>query len=123
MGPPDLESIRDSLKAYALSLPLAEEAFPWGESAFKVKKKSFVFLNAQALADGVLILTLKLPISGEMALTLPYVTRAGYNLGRSGWVTLRIDASVTPDLDLWKGWIEQSYRAVAPKSILKQVDG
>jgi hypothetical protein len=46
-----------------------------------------------------------------MALTLPFVKPGGRNLGPAGWVTARLDRGRTPDIDLLKGWIKQSYRA------------
>jgi hypothetical protein len=61
--------------------------------------------------DGALELGVKLPTSSEMALTLPFVKPGGRNLGPAGWVTARLDRGRTPDIDLLKGWIKQSYRA------------
>jgi hypothetical protein len=63
----------------------------------------------------------KLPISAEMALTLPYVERAGYGLGRSGWIVARQRGDEDFDLATLKGWILQSYRAVAPKKLAKRL--
>ena len=41
----------------------------------------------------------------------------GYGLGRSGWITARFPKGETPDLDLMKRWIAESYRAIAPKKL------
>jgi hypothetical protein len=57
-----------------------------------------------------------------MVLTLPYVEPAGYGLGKSGWVTLRLGSKDPVDLDMFKDWIGQSYRAVAPKTLVKKLD-
>jgi hypothetical protein len=54
-----------------------------------------------------------------MALTLPWVEPTGYGLGKSGWVTARINAGEDMDIETMKGWIAHSYRAIAPKALLK----
>jgi predicted DNA-binding protein (MmcQ/YjbR family) len=84
-----------------------------------VRGKIFVFLG---LVEGTLRVGIKLPTSFEMALTLPYVSPTGYGLGRSGWVTASLSARQKPDIDLFKGWIDQSYRAVAPKKLIAKLD-
>jgi predicted DNA-binding protein (MmcQ/YjbR family) len=84
-----------------------------------VRKKAFVFLSGAELYEGKLGMTVKLPVSGEMVLTLPYMEPAGYGLGRSGWVTMRLGPKDPVDLDMFKGWIDQSYRAIAPKTLVK----
>jgi predicted DNA-binding protein (MmcQ/YjbR family) len=108
-----------ALRKFALSFPEASEEFPWGERVVKVRGKIFVFLG---VVEGTLRLGVKLPTSFEMALTLPYAEPTGYGLGRSGWITARPSARRTPDLDLFKGWIEQSYRAVAPKKLVAALE-
>ena len=57
-----------------------------------------------------------------MALTLPYIQPAGHGLGKSGWVNLRQTTGDDIDLESIRGWIMQSYRAVAPKTLVKQLD-
>ena len=65
---------------------------------------------------------MKLPISGEMVLTLPYMEPAGYGLGRSGWVTMRLGPKDKADAKMFKEWIKQSYRAIAPKTLVRTLD-
>jgi len=86
----------------------------------KIRNKIFVFLGE---VEGRLRVAVKLPVSAEMALTLPFTTPTGYGLGRAGWVTARFRASDEVPLDLVKEWIAQSYRAVAPKAVLKAHGG
>jgi predicted DNA-binding protein (MmcQ/YjbR family) len=114
-----LKQAEAKLRRFALAFPDATEEFPWGERVIKVRGKIFVFLG---MVEGSLRLTVMLPISSEMVLTLPYVERTGYGLGRSGWVTARFDARRKPPLDLLQGWIEQSFRAVAPKRLIAMRD-
>jgi predicted DNA-binding protein (MmcQ/YjbR family) len=109
-----IESDFGALRAHGLSFPEATEDFPWGHSALKVRGKTFAWLDK---ADGRLSLTVKLPASVEMALYFDFAAPAGYGLGRSGWVTCRFGPDDARDLDLLRGWIAESYRAVAPKKL------
>jgi len=116
---PGAEAAFDRLKRFALSYPEAEEAHPWGETAVKVRGKSFCFLAAFAKEGEAVMhrITVKLPVSAEMALTLPFVERTGYGLGRAGWVTANFAPDDAPPVDMLEDWIDQSYRAVAPKTL------
>jgi predicted DNA-binding protein (MmcQ/YjbR family) len=110
----------EALRAFALGLPGAVEDFPWGERVMKVNKKVFVFMGK---ADGEWEgLGVKLPHSGALALALPSVEPAGYGLGKSGWVSARIEAGAIPPIDMLEEWIEESYRAVAPKRLVAELD-
>ena len=77
------------------------------------------------MADGdELGLSVKLPESGPMALLLPFAKPTGYGLGKSGWVSARFVASDDPPLGMLREWIDESYRAVAPKKLAaKQAGG
>ena len=121
-----MSAIKDwyaELRAFGLDLPEAIEEFPWGHSALKVRKKTFVLLNQE---ESGLSLSVKLPASRDFAVIFDFAEPTGYGLGRSGWITARFGPAETPDLDLLKRWISESYRAVAPKklgALLPQEDG
>jgi len=110
----DLRPAARALRAFALRFPGAAEDFPWGESAFKVRGKTFLFLRRE---EGGMSLSVKLPASADMARHLPFAGPTGYGLGRSGWITARFGAKDAPPLDLLQEWLEESYRAVAPKRL------
>ena len=109
-----LEDCFQALRAHGLSLPEAVEEFPWGHSALKVKGKTFVFLN---LEGERLSLSTKLPVSRDFALMLDFTEPTGYGLGRAGWISSAFGPHEEVDTDLLKRWIEESYRAVAPKKL------
>ena len=44
-----------------------------------------------------------------------------YGLGRHGWVTVPTDRSEAP-VDLLRDWIEESYRAIATKRFVAELD-
>jgi len=103
------------LREFALSLPEAYEEFPWGERVAKVKGKVFVFLGMNGDELG---LSVKLPQSSLLALGLPFATPTGYGLGKAGWVTARFGKRQKAPVDLLRAWIDESYRAVAPKKLV-----
>jgi predicted DNA-binding protein (MmcQ/YjbR family) len=116
------QAAHDALRAYALSLPEAKEEFPWGDRVAKVKGKIFVFLGLHGEA-GALSMSVKLPESAEAALELPWAEPTGYGLGRAGWVSVRLTPKVKPPVEMFRAWIEESYRAVAGKRLAAQLDG
>ncbi len=116
------KTAENELIDYAATFPGAWKDHPWDHTVMKVGKKVFVFFGGAASPDDTLSVTTKLPISAEMALTLPFTEPAGHGLGKSGWVQSRLTDDDEIDLATFKGWIEQSYRAVATKTLIKQLD-
>jgi predicted DNA-binding protein (MmcQ/YjbR family) len=107
--------VRAALRALALTYPEAHEDFPWGESVIKVRGKIFVFLGKDDPAASSFCV--KLPHSGDIALSLPFFKPAGYGLGKSGWVQAKLAADDDLPPDLLREWLDESYRAVAPKKL------
>jgi predicted DNA-binding protein (MmcQ/YjbR family) len=108
-----------ALRKHALSYPEAHEDFPWGERVVKVKGKVFLFLGKH---EEMLGLSVKLPGSASLALGLPFASPTAYGLGKSGWVTARFAPREKPPLELLMRWIDESYRAVAPKRLVASLD-
>jgi predicted DNA-binding protein (MmcQ/YjbR family) len=117
----NLKKAKASLHKHALGYPETIEDFPWGHSAFKVKGKVFLFTYL-CEEEGFLSLSVKLPISGKMALTLPFVSPTQYGLGKSGWVTARFYVKDEIPLDMVKEWVDESFRAIAPKRVLAKLE-
>ena len=46
----------------------------------------------------------------------------GYGLGKHGWVTVYVDGVPTEERDVLFDFVEESYRAVAPKTLVKRLD-
>lgn len=118
MAKKTLESLELELRDYAMTFPEATEDHPWGHRAIKVKGKTFVFLGGDK-NEAELSLSVKLPSSRDIALDLPFAEPTGYGLGKSGWVSARFTKVTDVPLDLLKGWIDESYRAIAPKKLSK----
>lgn len=103
----------------ALAYPETTEEFPWGERVVKVRGKIFLFLGAET---GRLRVGVKLPQSMLDALTLPDAQPSGYGLGKAGWVTLWFGDDAAVPMDRLIAWLDESYRAVAPKRLVKSLD-
>lgn len=116
-----VKSIERQLRDYAMTFPEATEDHPWGHIAVKVRGKAFVFLGGE-IEPHELTMTVKLPSSRDMAADLPFAAPAAYGLGKSGWVSVRFDSASNVPADLLEAWIAESYRAVAPKKLVKEHD-
>jgi hypothetical protein len=111
-----------ALRAFSLTLPETREDFPWDHAASKVRKKVFAFHDADHAVGEDVRLTVKLPHSGPVALSMPFATPTGYGLGKHGWVSLRFTVEEAPPTPLLESWIRESYRAVAPKTLAARLD-
>ena len=112
------EAKKKLLKA-ALAYPEAWKDHPWGETVVKVGKKVFVFLG---LSGRELHLSCKLPHSFDAALsTFSFAESTGYGLGASGWVTATFADKDEVPLPLLLDWLDESYRAIAPAKLVKQL--
>lgn len=106
--------------ASALDLPEAWRDHPWGDIAMKVRKKAFVFSGQSA--SGEWGLSVKLPQSGQVVLEMPIASPTGYGLGKSGWVSFELEDSDLPPASMLREFVVESYRAIAPKTLVKALD-
>jgi hypothetical protein len=67
-------------------------------------------------------MSVKLPYTGEVTLGLPYAKPTPYGLGKSGWVTFEPADGDMPSLEQLKEWVDESYRAQAPRRLVKELD-
>ncbi len=111
-----------ALREFALSFPEAWEDFPWEERVIKVGKKIFVFMGKADLDGLSLGLCVKLPKSGADVLLEDYAEPGSYGTGKHGWVAVQFSGSDEPPLDRIREWIDESYRAVATKKLVKVLD-
>jgi predicted DNA-binding protein (MmcQ/YjbR family) len=113
------EPVTVRLRRFALTLPGAWEDFPWDEPVAKVGKKIFAFLSDHAAGPS---LTVKLGESHEAAMALPGSIPSRYGLGRAGWVTTTLDGAGVAPVAVLEDWIDESYRLVAPKHLVRELD-
>jgi predicted DNA-binding protein (MmcQ/YjbR family) len=112
-----MAGVREKVRAFALSLPGAVEEHPWGEDVAKAGGKVFVFLGSHRSGR----ITVKLDESHGHALSIEGAAPTGYGLGRSGWVTVPMRAPGV-SLGLLRDWVEESYRIVAPKRLVAELE-
>ena len=106
----------EAIRKRALSYPETHEDFPWGESAFKVKGKTFVFMHD---ADAGMSFSVKLPASRDLALALRGSEPTHYGLGKKGWVTMRPTSKTS--MEVLYFLMDEGFRAVAPKRVVSQL--
>ncbi len=109
------------LLAFALGLPGAWEDHPWEETVAKVGKKVFVFFGSGASPTGP-GMTVKLRESLDQGLAIPGAAPTGYGLGRAGWVDVPFRSAGLPPMGVLTDMIEESYRLVAPKRLVAELD-
>jgi predicted DNA-binding protein (MmcQ/YjbR family) len=111
-----------ALREAALAYPETHEDFPWPDHrALKVRGKMFVILSKDGAGMSV---SVKLPWSAEGALQMfPFCEPTGYGMGRSGWVTATFGPKDRPPLDVLRSFVDESYRAVAPKKLVAGLTG
>ena len=114
------QALLRALRAWGLTLPGAHSKSPWpGHDDLAVNDKTFAYLAAVGEPFSV---SCKLRYTGDVALDLPYAQPTGYGLGKSGWVTFTPGPRETPPLEQFKEWVEESYRAQAPRRLAKALD-
>jgi predicted DNA-binding protein (MmcQ/YjbR family) len=114
------EDMLTTLRAWGLTLPGAHKKSPWPDHEdLAVNDKTFAYISTSA---DLFRVSCKLPYTGEVALQLPYAVPTGYGLGKFGWVTFQPAEDAIPDLDQLKEWVEESYRAQAPRKLVKELD-
>lgn len=105
----------DALRAFGLTYPEAHLKSPWpGHADLAVRDKTFAYLS---VAGEPFSLSCKLPFTGPEARELPFVRPTGYGLGKSGWVTASWPDGIDDPMALFRSWIDESYRAQAPKKL------
>jgi hypothetical protein len=109
-----------ALREFGLGYPGAHTKSPWpGHADLAVRDKTFAYLSSPGEAFHI---SCKLPDSSHTALSLPFAGPTAWGLGKSGWVTATFTETQVPPLALFKAWIDESYRAQAPKKLVAQMD-
>jgi predicted DNA-binding protein (MmcQ/YjbR family) len=114
------DDVLNEIRAFGLAYPGAHYKSPWPDHLdLAVKDKTFAYLSLEGQPFGI---SCKLPRSAMDALELSYTRPAGYGLGKSGWVDARFALGDEVPVDLIKAWLDESYRAQAPKRLIKELE-
>ncbi|MGW6974540.1 MmcQ/YjbR family DNA-binding protein [Streptomyces sp. NPDC054952] len=113
----------EAVRGFALGMPEAVEEFPWGpeDAVLKVNKKIFVFMGNTDGPPGISVKLKDEALHGH-AMTAPGAEPTGYGLGRSGWVSVPLGEKGAPSVEVLCEWVEESYRTVALKRHVKELD-
>lgn len=122
---PAADAVRqwDRVRDFALSFPNAFEDFPWGVPVVKVATGSKwppLFLWLGARDAGAPAVYVKLTASYEQAVAVAGAfptTMSG--VGQWGRLTVHLPVG---DVDLLFDWVDESYRNVAPKRLVRLLD-
>jgi predicted DNA-binding protein (MmcQ/YjbR family) len=107
----------EELYTFGLALPGAHTKAPWpGHRDLAVNDKTFAYMS---LPGEPLSISCKLPHTADAALELPFTSPTEYGLGKSGWVSASVPEGELVPVELFKQWIDESYRAQAPKRLSK----
>jgi predicted DNA-binding protein (MmcQ/YjbR family) len=110
------DSALAQLRAFGLAYPGAHTKSPWpGHLDLAVNDKTFAYLSVEGEPFRI---SCKLPTSGLAALLLPFAKPTAYGLGKSGWVSAELAIGERPPVELFKAWIDESYRAQAPRRLV-----
>jgi hypothetical protein len=112
------------LTQYGLTFPETTNAPAWPPTrALYVRKKMFCVFGEKREPLDALTIIMKLPISAEMAEELPFVrpARGWYKQHQCVTAHFGPDEDVLAEMDTLKGWMKQSYIAVAPKTLGRMV--
>jgi len=114
------DKVLQELRAFGLAYPGAHTKSPWpGHLDLAVNDKTFAYLSIEGDPFSI---SCKLPQSSEVALMLPFCKPTAYGLGKSGWVSAAFPEGKAPPVEMLKEWIDESYRAQAPKKFVKQLE-
>lgn len=115
----------EELTAYGLTFPEASAGPAWIPArGLYVRKKMFCVFGARGEPLDALTIIMKLPISAEMAEELAFVRPAKGWFKQHSWVTAHFgpEDDVLAEMATLKGWLKQSYVAVAPKTLGRMVE-
>lgn len=115
------EAIMERLRDICLPLPAATEAEAFGAPSFQIRAKNFAMLHQP---EGRTSVWCKATQEFQQALVNSEPERyfAPPYLGPKGWVAAWLDAEMNPDWDEIEEIIIDSYRLIAPKQLVKQLD-
>jgi hypothetical protein len=112
------------LTAFGLTLPETTAAPGWPPTrALYFRKKMFFVFGDRKEESGHLTMIMKLPVSAGMIQDLYFVQESKGWFRQHNWVIARFgpDDAIMAEIETLKGWLVQSYCAITPKKLARQV--
>lgn len=114
--------ILDQLRKICLDLPETHESEAFGAPTFQVRVKNFAMTH-RGRDDRPNVWVKAAPGRQEaMADAFPDRYFRPPYLGHNGWIGCRLDDGAMPDWDEIEDLVIESYRLIAPKRLVKQLD-
>ncbi|MCC7265920.1 MAG: MmcQ/YjbR family DNA-binding protein [Caulobacteraceae bacterium] len=113
------------LTAYGLSLPETDAAPGWAFTrCLRVRGRMFAVFGDKAQPLDALTIIVKLPVSYEMVQELPFVRPGSLWYRQHQWAIAHFgpEDDILAELDTLRAWLRQSYVAMAPKRLGRQVE-
>lgn len=104
-----------ALRKIALAYPETEEGSSCNKISFKAGNKAFLYVGDNGDYYSIM---LKLVASYQEAEVLASRFPKIYHPGKAGWVNAVFTPPEAPPRGLLKLWIDESFRALAPKKIV-----
>lgn len=118
------EAVEAELTAFAMSLPetVVVPGIP-PTRYLRVRGRGFAMFGAKGEGPDALTLVVKLPVSAEMVQELWYVRESKGWFKQHDWVIAHFGAEddIRAEFDTLKAWMVQSYCAMAPKKLGREV--
>lgn len=112
------------LTAYGLTFPETSTGPAWAFTrGLYMRRKMFAVFGDKAQPLDALTLIVKLPISAEMVTGLPFVREPKGWYKQHDWVIADFGPGddILAELDMLKAWLKQSYTAIAPGKLSRQI--
>lgn len=112
-------NIPEEIRKLATAYPDLTEGTSCAKVAFKVKGKSFVFVEQK---DGEWNAMVKLDASLADAKARQKKQPNNISVGNHGWTTLKFKNGKGPPKTVLRRWIDESFRLLAPKKVVAELD-
>ncbi|MAG56480.1 MAG: phosphoribosylglycinamide formyltransferase [Planctomycetes bacterium] len=109
----------EKLRGVCLALPHTAEVEAWGHPTFRVKNKIFATFGEDK--EGEASLGFKTTIPEQKILCERDDCRVADYVGRHGWVTMRLKGR--PRWKEIEAFVIESFRMIAPKRVVQELDG
>ena len=109
----------DWIHDYAMNLPEVVDTDSCNKTAYKAGKKSFLFVGIKDDSYNVMV---KLYESLEQAEAFAKENPENCTVGTHGWTTLKFPSDEGLEDDVLRAWIEESFRLLAPKSLVTKLE-
>ena len=116
--PKESKPMRD-LRKIALQYPETDAGASCNKVAYKARGKSFLFVGADGDAWNAMF---KLGDSIDELRKLAKKAPDRYNVGKTNWVTLVFPHKEAPSVADLERWIDESFRLIAPKKLVAELD-